>query len=262
MDFAVRTRNGSLNSMWETFPTWTAVLKKRLSSWHVLATKIVPHLKSVCLHVSFNFCNFASCPGNLKQEVYSATVLPMTMVETVSDQQMFNRFMSLAQNVYLTTLFSKIPKKLKYSNVQRSKITAPIRTFMFFSAEGMQIVCNLFVLCSSSSVEMKLFLGLFQVTIKGADAVKLHFFGVLLDKSVIWLFANTLVVFQWPAGKCDSLLCQLSRSWLSYRIRLPFQINSRDVTAFPFVFPVLFWCFFFFICTNMAMLMSSLRSLP
>lgn len=70
---------------------------------------------------------------------------------------MFNRFMSLAQNVYLTTLFSKIPKKLKYSNVQRSKITAPIRTFMFFSAEGMQIVCNLFVLFSSNSMEMKLF---------------------------------------------------------------------------------------------------------
>lgn len=103
--------------------------------------------------------------------------------------------MSLAQNVYLTTLFSKIPKKLKYSNVQRSKITALIRTFMFFSAEGMQIVCNLFVLFSSSSVEMKLFLGLFQVTIKGADAVKLHFIGVLLDKRVIWLFANTLSRF-------------------------------------------------------------------
>lgn len=165
--------------------------KKRLSSWHVLATKIVPHLKSVCLHVSFNFCNFASCPGNLKQEVYSATVLPMTMVETVSDQQMYNRFMSLVQNVYLTTLFSKIPKKLKYSSVQRSKITPPIRTFccgtenwkinfllahkwnlfcayflsctmkssplMFFSAQRMQIVCNLFVLFSSNSMEMKLF---------------------------------------------------------------------------------------------------------
>ena len=170
--------------------------------------------------------------------------------------------MSLAQNVYLTTLFSKIPKKLKYSNVQRSKITAPIRTFMFFSAEGMQIVCNLFVLFSSSSVEMKLFLGLFQVTIKGADAVKLHFFGVLLDKSVIWLFANTLSRF-WVTGRQMWLLIMPA---ITLMIELSNTIPLSNQQPWRNCLPICFSCFvlvlFFFICTNMAMLMSSLRSLP
>lgn len=119
-------------------------------------------------------------------------VPPCSQWLSVSDQQMFNRFMSLAQNVYLTTLFSKIPKKLKYSNVQRSKITARL---CFFLQRG----CKLFAiyLCCLAVVPWKwnFFLGLFQVTIKGADAVKLHFFGVLLDKRVIWLFANTLSRF-------------------------------------------------------------------
>lgn len=54
--------------------------------------------------------------ANLKHEVYCATVLPMTMVETVNDQQMFNRFMSLAQNVYLTEILQPFSLKMLKKN--------------------------------------------------------------------------------------------------------------------------------------------------
>lgn len=155
MDFTIRTRNGSLNSMWETFSTWTAVLKKNVCLAGMSLQQRLCRTWKVC------DCTCHSTFANLLHvlEIWNKKFIvpPCSQWLSVSDQQMFNRFMSLAQNVYLTTLFSKIPKKLKYSNVQRSKITALIRTFMFFSAEGMQIVCNLFVLFSSSSVEMKLF---------------------------------------------------------------------------------------------------------
>lgn len=62
--------------------------------------------------------------ANLKHEVYCATVLPMTMVETVNDQQMFNRFMSLAQNVYLTEILQPFSLKMlkKHEIFQRTAI--------------------------------------------------------------------------------------------------------------------------------------------